>query len=108
LNFGLHSIDDTRVAHAYQQHMPASAINFIFSKVFSTALQKEASKARVYGVSAEDAIEEFRRLLMIKVFTADVDATKISPSPISRLQRHPLCICILTRESGRDVACRGS
>jgi hypothetical protein len=36
-----------------------------------------------YEVLPEVAIEEFRRLIAIKVFTADVDAEKISPTPLS-------------------------
>ncbi|KAF2651102.1 hypothetical protein K491DRAFT_682473 [Lophiostoma macrostomum CBS 122681] len=69
------------VSHrVYLDILPKDAVTFLFSTYFSKALSGEA--ANVYGVSSNDAIEEFRRLLAIKAFTVDVNADKISPTPI--------------------------
>jgi len=60
-------------------------IAFLFSSQFSEAIQAIAKNvAAEYHISSEDAIEELRRLLAIKTFTVDEDATKISPTPLSK------------------------
>lgn len=59
------------------------AIEFLFGSRLSKALRVPAQRAaNHYAISKEDAIEELRRFLAIKVFTADVNATKISPTPL--------------------------
>ncbi|KAF9741386.1 hypothetical protein PMIN01_00925 [Paraphaeosphaeria minitans] len=66
----------------YRQHLSTAAVNFLFSNAFSDALNTEASMlAQASLISAECAIEEFRRLLVIKVFVVDTEGTKISPTP---------------------------
>lgn len=37
-----------------------------------------------YKVTVNEAIEEFRHLLVIKIFVVDTEATKISPTPLSK------------------------
>lgn len=70
---------------AYKDLLSRDAVVFIFSKSFHDALRDKANNCpRIHGVSAEKAIEEFRRLLAIKTWTVDFDATKISPTPISK------------------------
>jgi hypothetical protein len=59
-------------------------IAFLFGTRFSEALQVPAMRVAIqYQITKEDAIEELRRLLIIKAFTADIDANKISPTPLS-------------------------
>lgn len=74
------------VIQVYQNaRLSTQAISFLFSPAFSDALQEHAAHVRVvYNVATEKVIEEFRRLLAIKTFTSDVDATKISPTPLSK------------------------
>ncbi|PMD45493.1 hypothetical protein L207DRAFT_629947 [Hyaloscypha variabilis F] len=70
---------------AYRHLLPKSreGIAFLFSSTFSDALQAPAERAAtLHEVTREQAIEELRRLLAIKVFTVDEDATKISPTPL--------------------------
>jgi hypothetical protein len=68
---------------------------FLFSKAFHDALETKADNCpRKYGVSAEEAVEEFRRLLAIKTWVVDVDAKKISPTPVSKLH---VFLCHLLR-----------
>jgi len=72
----------------YQQLLPNSpnGIAFLFSPDFSTALNVPAERAASsYGVTKEQAIEELHRLLALKAFMADHDATKISPTPLSTM-----------------------
>ena len=75
-------------------------IQFLFSPAFSSAIlvspyylknPKTCANLKVtaehvastYKITQEEAIEEFRRLLAIKAFTMDENATKISPTPLS-------------------------
>lgn len=52
-------------------------ITFLFGSYFTAALKATAEHfAAQYDVSTEKVIEEFRRLLAIKAFTSDCDATK--------------------------------
>ncbi|KAL5374927.1 hypothetical protein DPSP01_011596 [Paraphaeosphaeria sporulosa] len=76
--------NDIPGAHpAYKDMLSPDAVVFIFSKSFHDALREKANNCpRKHGVSAEKAIEEFRRLIAIKSWTVDVDAAKISPTPI--------------------------
>jgi hypothetical protein len=74
------------VLQVYQQMLPKNheGIEFLFDERFSQALQVPAERvATAYNISKEDAIEELRRLLVIKAFTVDKDANKISPTPLS-------------------------
>jgi hypothetical protein len=58
-------------------------ITLLFSTRFSTATQAAASSAvSEYHVTKAQAIEELRRLLAIKAFTADNSAEKISSNPL--------------------------
>jgi hypothetical protein len=74
------------VLPVYQHMLPKNpeGIAFLFGTRFSEALQVPAERVAIqYQITKEDAIEELRRLLIIKAFTADVDANKISPTPLS-------------------------
>ncbi|KUJ11530.1 ubiquitin-domain-containing protein [Mollisia scopiformis] len=63
----------------------AEAVAFLFGSRFSDALQVPAERAAMlYRTTGALAIEEFRRLLAIKMFTVDTDADKISPTPLSQ------------------------
>ncbi|CZR60727.1 uncharacterized protein PAC_10623 [Phialocephala subalpina] len=73
------------VIRVYQQMLPnnSEGIAFLFGSRFSDALRVPAERVAIqYHVTKDDAIEELRRLLVIKAFTADEDATKISPTPL--------------------------
>jgi hypothetical protein len=74
------------VLQVYQSMLPQNleGIAFLFSSRFSEALQVPAQRVAIpYQITEAEAIEELRRLLAIKVFTADEDANKISPTPLS-------------------------
>lgn len=76
---------------AYQHMLPKSPAGraFLFSPRFSEALQMPAERVAIkYQVTKAKAIEEFRRLIAIKTFTVDADATKISPTPLSTQTFH--------------------
>jgi len=98
------------VVQTYQHMLPDNpdGIAFLFGPNFSEALQVPADRvALAYQVTKEAAIEELRRLLAIKVFTVDEDATKTSPTPLST-QNYPnhLSYFMLTCEtSARALAC---
>jgi hypothetical protein len=69
----------------YQQLLLRSpeGITFLFSTRFSNDLQVAASQLSVdYNVTADQAIEELRRLPAIKAFTEDHNADKISPTTL--------------------------
>lgn len=71
----------------YQRILPNNheGITFLFSEAFSNAISVPAKQvAKQYQITAETAMEEFRRLLAIKAFTGDKYATKISPTPLSK------------------------
>jgi hypothetical protein len=74
------------VLQAYQHMLPKNpeGIAFLFGSRFSDAIQGPSQRVAIISqVSKEEAIEEFRRLLAIKMFTVDEDASKISPTPLS-------------------------
>lgn len=74
------------ILQAYQHMLPGNpkGIAFLFSPRFSEALDVPATRvATEYRTTKEKAIEELRRLLVIKVFMADESAHKISPTPLS-------------------------
>jgi hypothetical protein len=74
------------VIKAYQHILGSNleAIAFLFSSAFGAALKVPAERvASDYHVTTEEAIEELRRLLAIKAFAVDTEATKISPTPLS-------------------------
>jgi hypothetical protein len=74
------------ILKVYQHMLPNNpeGIAFLFDSAFSKAFQAPAERvATRYRVTKEEAIEEFRRLLVIKAFTVDKEANKISPTPLS-------------------------
>jgi hypothetical protein len=74
------------ILQVYQHMLPNNpeGIAFLFDFPFSKALQVTAERVAIqYQITKEDAIEELRRLLVIKAFTVDKDANKISPTPLS-------------------------
>lgn len=73
------------VLKAYQQTMlPKEAISFLFSERLLKVLGERAkSLERRNHITGDEALEEFRRLMAIKVFTVDEDAVKISPTSFS-------------------------
>ncbi|MAD84988.1 MAG: hypothetical protein CL912_18675 [Deltaproteobacteria bacterium] len=65
---------------------------FLFSPAYINALKPTAERlVEEYGFGIEKVIDEFRRLLAIKVFSFDGDATKISPTPLSKFRRPNNC-----------------
>lgn len=59
-------------------------VTFLYSERFDKVLRSTAIiTASVHELAVEDALEEFRRFIALKVFIADSNATKISPTPIS-------------------------
>ncbi len=82
-------------------------IAFLFGSPFSEALQVPAERVALeYQITKEDAIEELRRLLVIKAFTVDKDANKISPTPLSTQNHpnHPSHFMLTCENSGRTLA----
>jgi hypothetical protein len=86
------TIDKHRTTlNVYEHMLPKSPEGraFLFSPRFSGGLQVPAERIAIrYQVTNAEAIEEFRRLIAIKTFTVDEDATKISHTPI-RTQNVP-------------------
>lgn len=71
-------------ADLYHHLLSAASIRYLFSLKFKKAMATAAMTAAiVYDVMEAEALEEFRRLLAIKVFVVDTKATKISPSSLS-------------------------
>jgi hypothetical protein len=74
------SLADLRSVHpVYQKLLPQApnGVAFLFSDRFTNTLKGIASKASDdYSVTAECALEEFRRLLAIKAFMSDHEAEK--------------------------------
>lgn len=65
--------------------VPREGIAFLFAPRFSDVLYGAAARVtRAYNTYPVKAIEEFRRLLALKVLTRDYRATKISPTPLSK------------------------
>ncbi len=78
--------NDRTALQTYQLMLPKSpeGRTFLFSPRFSEALQVPAERVAIrYQVTKAQAIEEFRRLIAIKTFTVDEDATRISTTPLS-------------------------
>jgi len=88
------------VFRVYQNMLPDNpeGIAFLFSSHLSEAVQVTAARIAIqYNITKEEAIEEFRRLIVIKAFTVDVKATKISPTPLSKQNNsNPLFKSMLT------------
>lgn len=70
----------------YRHMLPRNpkGIAFLFDASFSDALENVEDVAIAYHVHKDDAIEELRRLLVIKALTGDEDANEISPTPLSK------------------------
>ncbi|KAF8853886.1 ubiquitin-domain-containing protein [Acephala macrosclerotiorum] len=71
------------VLQVYQHMLPNNpeGIAFLFDSRFSEALSVPADRVAIqYRITKDDAIEELRRLLVIKAFAVDEKATKISPT----------------------------
>ena len=70
----------------YQHMLPNNpkGIAFLFNESFSDAPDNVEDVAIAYHVHKDDAIEELRRLLVIKALTGDEDANEISPTPLSK------------------------
>lgn len=61
-----------------------SAVTWLFSSQFSEPLSDTARTiASSFNITAKEALEEFRRFIALKVFTNDVNAMIISPTPLS-------------------------
>lgn len=58
---------------------------FLFDSRFREGLQDGLDKlSSEYELDVESAVEELRRFFVIKAFTVDTYATKISPTPLSK------------------------
>jgi len=83
--------NDRTALQTYQNMLPKNpeGRTFLFSPRFSEALQVPAERVAIrYQVTKAQAIEEFRRLIAIKTFMVDEDATKTSPTPLSMQTFH--------------------
>ena len=83
--------NDRTLLQTYQNMLPKTpeGRTFLFGPRFSEALQVPAERVAIrYQVTKAQAIEEFRRLIAIKTFMVDEDATKISPTPLSMQTFH--------------------
>ena len=82
------ALDLSYAPQGYHQllHGRPQAIAFLFGDIFANTLLVAVDEvATKYQVDWLSAIEEFRRLLALKVFAEDHDAQKISPTPLSTL-----------------------
>jgi len=70
----------------YTKLLPSTAISFLFSDRFHHALKTAAEKiAKTYNTkTAEDVIEEFRRMIALKVFVCDTNGEKMKPTEMSK------------------------
>lgn len=85
---GLSDQEDSAIHPAYHDLLSDSATAFIFGDAFSEALGVASRECSgIFDVTEEFALEEFRRFLAIKIWTVDVDATKISPTALSKSRR---------------------
>ncbi|KAG9244549.1 hypothetical protein BJ878DRAFT_567460 [Calycina marina] len=77
---------DEELLKAYKLLMPnnRNGIHFLMSEEFHKEMFKQAKDIALdytdYGIEAKYIIEDFRRFLAIKVFTADTNADKIEPN----------------------------
>ena len=62
------------------------------SKQYSIDYAPLADAARkafaIYGGTVDQALQEFHRLMELKVFVSDIDATKLSPTPLMDFMWH--------------------
>lgn len=82
VNVGVHDA----LLRVYHHMLPKNpeGIAFLFDARFAEALRVPANRVAIeYQITREEGIEELRRLIAIKAFTVDKDATKISPTPLS-------------------------
>ncbi|KAL2069424.1 hypothetical protein VTL71DRAFT_14103 [Oculimacula yallundae] len=78
------SEDSPQIYNSMLSNNPA-AVKFLFSASFTAPLGsvlESADLSRKYDLQVSKLVQEFRRLLAIKLFTVDEDATKISPTPL--------------------------
>jgi len=77
---------DTSTWHsAYKKLLPSKSIAFLYSDTYNTALREDAQILSIrYDVTAEQALEEFRRFIALKVHLKDGNATLLSPTPLSK------------------------
>jgi hypothetical protein len=81
------SVRSATIKQAYQRMLPdrPQGVSFLFTPRFTRVLQQAAESVAIeYQITKEDALEEFRRMLVIKAFIVDTDATKIGPTPLSK------------------------
>ena len=99
--------EKSAVHPAYDDLLPEAARTFLFSDTFSNALAGASREcSHIFNVTEGAALDEFRRLIAIKFWVADVDATKISPSHVSKscCDGDSLTWCMLTGNSGSHLA----
>lgn len=94
--------------HALLPEQP-KALELLFGcHLFDTLKETAQETTRGYRSSVEDAVEEYRRLIAIKAYVVDTNATKINPTPLSNSNAlfHLIVEHILTdSNSGRAMAC---
>lgn len=74
------------IPSVYKQILPdqPTGITFLFGSRFLQAVDSFAQEiAPKYSINVNTAIEELRRLLVIKTYTVDTLGTKIFPTPLS-------------------------
>lgn len=65
--------------------LSVSFVDFLYSERFTKALGSAAAAAApMYGLTIEEVLDEFRRFVALKVLIADTNASRISPTPLSR------------------------
>ncbi|KAL2070285.1 hypothetical protein VTL71DRAFT_13311 [Oculimacula yallundae] len=71
------------VAYSCLVHPSKVALDFIFSNRLESTLSPAAAQAAViYGITKEQAIEEFRRFLALSVFASHKMAIELNPTPL--------------------------
>jgi len=69
----------------YQSFLPAPALRYLFSDRFLNGIYPYATKcATEYGITPDQALEEFRRFIALKMFVSDHHALKLGPTTLSK------------------------
>ncbi|KAL2070290.1 hypothetical protein VTL71DRAFT_13316 [Oculimacula yallundae] len=78
-------LDISRKSYKHLLPNPDTGIDFLYSDSLSTVLKETSVRvAAEYGITEEEALEEFRRFMAIKAFTSDEKAKKVSPTALSK------------------------
>lgn len=71
---------------SYGSLLPRASIPFLYSKTFADALLGVVlAVCESYNIEREEALEEFRRFIALKVYYKDKDSTFLSATPLSTI-----------------------